>query len=99
MIHLTLIIVDFLTGLLAAGAWALASAGGAIAALVGGGLLGASLFRKWRQKAEDKGCQTPSISTSMAWRVKGSLKRMPKRLPSAHMTRPLACTPNASTMR
>ncbi|WP_169925545.1 hypothetical protein [Sphingobium cloacae] len=35
MIHLTLIIVDFLTGLLAAGAWALASAGGAIAALVG----------------------------------------------------------------
>jgi len=50
MIHLTLIIVDFLTGLLAAGAWALASAGGAIAALVGSGLLGASLFRKWRQK-------------------------------------------------
>ena len=50
MIHLTLIIVDFLTGLLAAGAWALASAGGAIAALVGGGLLGASLFRKWWQK-------------------------------------------------
>ncbi|WDA39220.1 MULTISPECIES: hypothetical protein [Sphingobium] len=47
---MTLIIVDFLTGLLAAGAWALASAGGAIAALVGGGLLGASLFRKWRQK-------------------------------------------------
>jgi hypothetical protein len=32
MIHLTLIIVDFLTGLLAAGAWALASAGGVIAA-------------------------------------------------------------------
>ncbi len=50
MIHLTLIIVDFLTGLLAAGAWALASAGGAIAALLGGGLVGASLFRKWRKR-------------------------------------------------
>ena len=51
MIHLTLIIVDFLTGLLVAGAWALASAGGAIATLVGGGLLGASLFRKWRRRS------------------------------------------------
>lgn len=50
MIHLTLIIVDFLTGLLAAGAWALATAGGAIAALVGGALLGAAMLRKWRQK-------------------------------------------------
>lgn len=50
MIHLTLIIVDFLTGLLAAGAWALASAGGVIAALVGGGLLSASIFRKWRRR-------------------------------------------------
>ncbi|AEG47736.1 hypothetical protein Sphch_0033 [Sphingobium chlorophenolicum L-1] len=50
MIHLTLIIVDFLTGLLAAGAWALASAGGAIAACVGGGLLGMSFFRKWRRR-------------------------------------------------
>lgn len=50
MIHLTLIIVDFLTGLIAAGAWALASAGGAIAALVGGGLLGASVFRRWRRR-------------------------------------------------
>ncbi len=50
MIHLTLIIVDFLTGLLAAGAWALASAGGAIAAVVGGGVLGVSLFRRWRRK-------------------------------------------------
>lgn len=47
MIHLTLIIVDFLTGLLAAGAWALVSAGGAVAVIVGGGLLGASLLRKW----------------------------------------------------
>jgi hypothetical protein len=51
VIHLTLIIVDFLTGLLAAGAWALASAGGAIAALVGGGWLGASLFRRWRKRS------------------------------------------------
>ncbi|WP_197707394.1 MULTISPECIES: hypothetical protein [Sphingobium] len=50
MIHLTLIIVDFLTGLLAAGAWALATAGGAIAALVAGGLTGAAMFRKWRQR-------------------------------------------------
>ena len=50
MIHLTLIIVDFLTGLLAAGAWALASAGGVIAGLLGGGLVGASLFRKWRKR-------------------------------------------------
>ena len=50
MIHLTLIIVDFLTGLLAAGAWALASAGGAIAAMAVSGLLGAALLRKWRQK-------------------------------------------------
>ncbi|MFK4792679.1 hypothetical protein [Sphingobium sp. ZW T5_29] len=50
MIHLTLIIVDFLTGLLVAGAWALASAGGAIAALLGGGVLGLSIFRKWRRR-------------------------------------------------
>ncbi|MGE4323384.1 MAG: hypothetical protein AB7E60_10200 [Sphingobium sp.] len=49
MIHLTLIIVDFLTGLLAAGAWAIASAGGAIAALTGGGALGIALFRRWRR--------------------------------------------------
>lgn len=46
MIHLTLIIVDFLTGLLAAGAWALASAGGVIAAVIGGGLLGVRLVRR-----------------------------------------------------
>ena len=50
MIHLTLIIVDFLTGLLAAGVWALASVGGAIAALLGGGWVSASLFRKWRRR-------------------------------------------------
>ena len=50
MIHLTLIIVDFLTGLLAAGAWALASAGGVIAMIVGGGFVGASLVRKWRRR-------------------------------------------------
>jgi hypothetical protein len=50
MIHLTLIIVDFLTGLLAAGAWALASAGGAIAALLGGGALGVSLLKRRRRK-------------------------------------------------
>jgi hypothetical protein len=50
MIHLTLIIVDFLTGLLAAGAWALATAGGAIAALVGGGFVGVALVRRWRRK-------------------------------------------------
>ena len=50
MIHLTLIIVDFLTGLLAAGAWALASAGAVIAALVGSGFLGVSLLRRWRRK-------------------------------------------------
>ncbi|MCP1468888.1 hypothetical protein J3E64_000559 [Sphingobium sp. OAS761] len=47
MIHLTLIIVDFLTGLLAAGAWALVMAGGAIAALVLGGLAGLALLRRW----------------------------------------------------
>ena len=46
MIHLTLIIVDFLTGLLAAGAWALASAGGAIAAIAGAGFLGFKLVRR-----------------------------------------------------
>ena len=50
MIHLTLITVDFLTGLLAAGAWALASAGGAIAALLGGGFAGFRLIRRWRRK-------------------------------------------------
>ena len=51
MIHLTLIIVDFLTGLLAAGAWALASAGGAIAVVLGGGLVSVSLLRKWRKRS------------------------------------------------
>lgn len=50
MIHLTLIIVDFLTGLLVAGAWALASAGGAIAAVIVGGVLGVTLFRRWRRR-------------------------------------------------
>ncbi|MET0369750.1 MAG: hypothetical protein ABW039_00080 [Sphingobium sp.] len=49
MIHLTLIIVDFLTGLLAAGAWALASAGGAIAALAGGGFIAVRLVQRWRR--------------------------------------------------
>ncbi|MDX3900728.1 MAG: hypothetical protein QHC40_09505 [Sphingobium sp.] len=48
MIHLTLIIVDFLTGLLAAGAWALLAAGGVIAGAVGCGLAGLTAFRKWR---------------------------------------------------
>lgn len=51
MIHLTLIIVDFLTGLLAAGAWALAAGGGVIAALAGGALLGTALLRKWWRKS------------------------------------------------
>ncbi|MCI4591438.1 hypothetical protein MOK15_15235 [Sphingobium sp. BYY-5] len=51
MIHLTLIIVDFLTGLLVAGAWALASAGGVIAAVLGSGYVGVSLFRRWRRKS------------------------------------------------
>lgn len=51
MIHLTLIIVDFLTGLIAAGAWALLSAGGAIAAVVGGGFLGVSMLRRFRRKS------------------------------------------------
>lgn len=50
MIHLTLIIVDFLTGLLVAGAWALASAAGVVAALVGGGANGWTLLRRWRRK-------------------------------------------------
>jgi hypothetical protein len=50
MIHLTLIIVDFLTGLLAAGAWALASAGGVIAVIVASGFVGVSLIRRWRKK-------------------------------------------------
>jgi hypothetical protein len=50
MIHLTLIIVDFLTGLLAAGAWALASAGGAIAAVVGGGFVGVKLVQRLRRR-------------------------------------------------
>ncbi|MEJ7926093.1 hypothetical protein WG908_04895 [Sphingobium sp. AN641] len=49
MIHLTLIIVDFLTGLLAAGAWALLGAGGAIAGMLGGGFAGLWLFRRWRR--------------------------------------------------
>lgn len=49
MIHLTLIIVDFLTGLLAAGAWALLVAGSVIAGVVGSGFLGLTLFRKWRR--------------------------------------------------
>lgn len=49
MIHLTLIIVDFLTGLLAAGAWALLVAGGVITAVLGSGFLGLTLFRKWRR--------------------------------------------------
>lgn len=48
MIHLTMIIVDFLTGLLAAGAWALGSAVGGVAALVGGGLFSLSMLKRWR---------------------------------------------------
>jgi hypothetical protein len=51
MIHLTLIIVDFLTGLLAAGAWALLSAGGVIAGVLGCGFAGVSLFRRWRRRS------------------------------------------------
>lgn len=51
MIHLTLIIVDFLTGLLAAGAWALATAGGAVAGVVGSGVIGVSLYRRWRRRS------------------------------------------------
>ena len=50
MIHLTLIIVDFLTGLIAAGFWALLSAGGAIAGAIGVGFAGTSAWRRWRRR-------------------------------------------------
>ncbi len=46
MIHLTLILVDFLTGLIAAGAWALLMAGGTIAAVLTFGLFGLSRLRR-----------------------------------------------------
>ena len=46
MIHLTLILVDFLTGLIMAGAWALLMAGGVIAALLSFGLFGLSRFKR-----------------------------------------------------
>lgn len=52
MIHLTLIIVDFLTGLIIAGAWALAAAAGAIAVAIGGLVLGLSALRKWRDRRD-----------------------------------------------
>ncbi|WP_336958240.1 hypothetical protein [Sphingobium aquiterrae] len=48
MIHLTLIIVDFLTGLIMAGVWALLAAGGVIAAALGAGLVALTGWRHWR---------------------------------------------------
>ncbi|WP_275489439.1 hypothetical protein [Sphingobium arseniciresistens] len=48
LIHLTLIIVDFLTGLIMAGLWALLAAGGAIAAALGAGIFGFTAWRRWR---------------------------------------------------
>jgi hypothetical protein len=94
MIHLTLIIVDFLTGLLAAGAWALASAGGAVAGVVGGGLIGMSLYRRWRRRGELlRLCRIVSTSRGdISW-----LNWIPKRLPVTHLTRPLVCKPSALT--
>jgi len=48
LIHLTLIIVDFLTGLVTAGAWALLAACGVIAALLGAGVAAFTAWRRWR---------------------------------------------------
>ncbi|MBB3982578.1 glucose dehydrogenase [Sphingobium fontiphilum] len=50
MIHLTRIIVDLLTGLLAAGGWALLMVGGALTAIVGGGAGALMLIRVWKRR-------------------------------------------------
>jgi hypothetical protein len=48
VIHLTLILVDFLTGLIVAGAWALLAAGVTIAGLVALAFTVVSVWRKRR---------------------------------------------------
>ncbi|CAN5197661.1 hypothetical protein BH10PSE12_BH10PSE12_36370 [soil metagenome] len=50
MIHLTLILVDFLTGLIVAGAWALLAAGIVIVAIVIAAYAGISSFQRWRNR-------------------------------------------------
>jgi hypothetical protein len=50
VIHLTLILVDFLTGLIVAGAWALLAAGVTIAGLVALAFAGVSAWRRWRKR-------------------------------------------------
>lgn len=49
MIHLTLILVDLLTGLIEAGGWALLIIGSGIAGVLGLGWAGATLFRRRRR--------------------------------------------------
>jgi hypothetical protein len=48
VIHLTLILVDFLTGLIIAGAWALGAIVGGAALAVVAGFMGVSMYRRWR---------------------------------------------------
>ncbi|WP_189338511.1 hypothetical protein [Sphingobium sp. SCG-1] len=48
MIHLTLILVDLLTGLIEAGGWALLMIGSGIAGILGVGWAAASVFRSRR---------------------------------------------------
>jgi hypothetical protein len=48
MIHITLIIVDFLTGLIMAGVWALLAAAGAIAGTLFAGYAGMRAVKRWR---------------------------------------------------
>jgi hypothetical protein len=50
VLHLTLIIVEFLTGLIMAGFWALLAAIGGIGAALGGGLLLFGGWRRWRRR-------------------------------------------------
>lgn len=50
MIHLTLIIVDFLTGLIMAGAWALVTAAAGIGVTLFAGISGVTAFRRWRNR-------------------------------------------------
>ena len=48
MIHLTLIIVDFLTGLIMAGIWALVTAAAGIGVAIFAAVGGVTAFRRWR---------------------------------------------------
>jgi len=50
MIHLTLILVDFLSGLVVAGLWAIGAVAGAIIAAIAVAIFGASLYRRWRRR-------------------------------------------------